>query len=79
MDSDNNANEDSDGGNNAQDWHVKNNAALFQSWGQKMKKKTPVVEDKVLQFLRTKEAQIVEDISPVVVISVPIQNTMAVL
>ena len=77
MDSDNNANEDSNGGNNAQDWHVKNNAALFQSWGQKMKKKTPVVEDKMLQL--TNEAPIVEDISPVVVISVPIQNTMAVL
>ena len=42
-----------------------------------MKKKTPVVEDKMLQL--TNEAPIVEDISPVVVISVPIQNTMAVL
>ena len=39
MDSDNDANEDPDGGDNAQDWHVENNAALFQPWGQKMNHK----------------------------------------
>ena len=33
MDGDNDANEDPDGGDNAQDWHVKNNTALFQPWG----------------------------------------------
>ena len=34
MNGHNDANEDPNGGDDAQDWHVKNNAALFQPWQQ---------------------------------------------
>ena len=64
MHGDDDADENANRGHDAQNWHVKDNTALFQSWKYENVSKSP----KWSPFL-----------APVVVISVPIQKTMAVL
>ena len=64
MHGDYDADEDANRGHDAQNWHVKNNTALFQSWKY----------ENVSKWLKQSSF-----LAPVVVISVPIQKTMAVL